>query len=448
VLKSPQQMNIPRNLILSLSLFLGAAWAETTVLQNFTLIDGTDSQPLAHASMVIVDGRIKWVGPAASLRLPSGGQNINLAGKYVMPGIINLHGHVGNTIDLVQDPGNFTRGNVESQLRSYANYGVTTVCSLGSEQPLIMEMRAEQRLTNRLQMTRIYTALRGFTAVGGYPTTAPGMKGVPYEVSSIAEVQKDVRQLAGEKVDIVKIWVDDHLGKDTKIPFDLSKAIIEEAHKYHLKVAAHIFYLADAKALVAAGLNGLAHSVRDKPVDDELIQTMKQHRAWQMAATLTREASTFVFAAPSPMLNDPFFAPSVSANTLRTLKDPEFQKQVAAEPDAAHGREWLEMAKKNLKTLVDAGVKCGFGTDTGPPRRIQGYFEHWEMELMAEAGLTPQQIITIATKNSAEFLGASDLGVLKRGKWADLIVLGANPLENIKNTRTIESVWIAGNKVK
>jgi imidazolonepropionase-like amidohydrolase len=167
-----------------------------------------------------------------------------------------------------------------------------------------------------------------------------------------------------------------------------------------------------------------------------------------MAATLTREASTFVFAKPSPMLNDPFFAPSVSANTLRTLKDPAFQSQVAAEPDAAHGREWLEMAKKNLKTLVDAGVKCGFGTDTGPPRRIQGYFEHWEMELMAEAGLTPQQIITIATRNSAEFLGANDLGVLKRGKWADLIVLGANPLENIKNTRTIESVWIAGNKVK
>jgi len=436
------------NLILSIFLMLGAAHAETTVLQNFTLIDGTGSEPMAKASMVIVDGRIHWVGPADKLRLPSGGQNINLAGKYVMPGIINLHGHVGNTIDLAQDPANFTRGNVESQLRSYANYGVTTVCSMGSEQTLIMEMRAEQRLTNRPKMARIYTALRGFTGVGGYPTTAPGMKGVPYEVSTVEEVRKDVSQLAGEKVDIVKIWVDDHLGKDKKIPFDLSRAIIEEAHKHHLKVAAHVFYLADAKALVNAGLNGLAHSVRDKPVDDELIQMMKTRRAWQAAATLTREASTFVFATPSPMLDDPFFAPSVSAGTLRTLKNPEFQKRMAADPDAAHGREWLEMAKKNLKTLFDAGVKCGFGTDTGPPRRIQGYFEQWEMELMAEAGLTPLQIITIATKNSAEFLGARDLGTLKKGKWADLVVLGKNPLENIKNTRSIESVWIAGNKVK
>src|SRR5579872_519055 len=169
-------------------LFLGAAYAETTVLLNFTLIDGTGTEPIPKASMVIVDGRIHWVGPADKLRLPSGGHNINLAGKYVMPGIINLHGHVGNTIDLAQDPANFTRGNVESQLRSYANYGVTSVCSMGSEQPLIMEMRAEQRLTNRPQMARIFTALRGFTGVGGYPTTAPGMKGVPYEVSTVEEV--------------------------------------------------------------------------------------------------------------------------------------------------------------------------------------------------------------------------------------------------------------------
>jgi hypothetical protein len=131
-----------------------------------------------------------------------------------------------------------------------------------------------------------------------------------------------------------------------------------------------------------------------KPVDDELIQMMKKRGAWQMAATLTREASTFVFDSPSPMLDDPFFA---------------------AEPDDKHGREWLEMAKKNLKKLVDSGVKCGFGIDTGPPRCIQGYFEQWEMVLMADAGLTPQQIITMATKNSAEFLGAS-------------------PLDNIKNT--------------
>jgi imidazolonepropionase-like amidohydrolase len=441
-------MNIRRKLILSSLVSLCAACAETVVLKNFTLIDGVAARPQPNSAMVIVDGRIRWVGPASELKAPAGAQTTDLAGKFVMPGIINLHGHVGNTVDLAQDPSNFTRANVESQLKMYASYGVTSVVSMGSEQPLIMDMRAEQRRTNRPAMTRIFTARRGFTGPGGYPTTAQGMKGVPYEVATVAEVEKDVAELAAQKVDIVKIWVDDHLGKEKKIPFDLSKAIIENAHKNHLKVAAHVFYLADAKALVDAGLDGLAHSVRDKPVDDALIQAMKKRGAWQAAATLTREASTFVFAKPSPMLNDPFFAPSVSASVLRTLKDPEFQKKAAASPDAAHGQEWLDMAKKNLKKMVDSGVKCGFGTDTGPPQRIQGYFEHWEMELMAEAGLTPQQIITIATKNSAEFLGAKDLGTLQKGKWADLIVLRSSPLENIKNTRAIEAVWIAGNKVK
>src|SRR5436190_15943585 len=305
-------MNIRPKLLASALLFVCAAGAETTVLKNFTLIDGEATQPQPGSAMIIVDGRIHWVGPAAQLKAPAGAQVTDLAGKFIMPGIINLHGHVGNTIDLSQDPKNFTRPNVESQLKMYASYGVTSVVSMGSEQPLIMEMRAEQRRKNRPGMTRIFTALRGFTGVGGYPTTAPGMKGVPYEVSTPAEVKKDVDELAAQKVDVVKIWVDDHLGKDKKIPFDLSKAIIEDAHKHHLKVAAHIFYLDDAKALVNAGLDGLAHSVRDKPVDDGLIAALKKNGAYQAAATLTREASTFIFAKPGPLLTDPFFVPSVS----------------------------------------------------------------------------------------------------------------------------------------
>jgi len=441
-------MKIHQKLILSALFAVCYGWAETTVLKNFTLIDGASAKPLANAAMIIVDGRVNWVGPVADLKAPAGAQTVDVAGKFVMPGIINLHGHLGNTVDLAQDPSNFTRANVEKQLKIYASYGVTTMVSMGTEKPLILDMRAEQRRTNRPSMTRIYTALRGFTAEGGYPSTVAGMKGVPYEVASVAQVQKDVAELAAQKVDIVKIWVEDHLGKDRKISLDLSKAIIENAHKNGLKVAAHVFYLEDAKALVAAGLNGLAHSVRDKPVDDALIALMKQHGAWQSSATLSREYSTFIFAEASPMLNDPFFARAVTAKDLSTFKDPAFQKRVAAEPDTAHGRAFFEMAKKNLKTLVDSGVKVGFGTDTGPPRRVPGYFEQLELELMAEAGLTPQQIITIATKNSAEFIGAKDLGTLEKGKWADMVVLGKDPLQNIKNTRTIESVWIGGTKIK
>ena len=424
----------------------GAALAETVVLDGFTLIDGNGGQPLPNAAMIIVDGRIQWTGRQSQLKAPASAEVTHLPGKYVMPGIINLHGHLGNTLELTQDPKNFTPENVEKQLKLYASYGVTSVVSMGTDRDLIFPMRAEQR-AGRPRMTRIFTAGRGFTGVGGYPTTAQGMKGVPFEVATTAEVDRDVAQLADKKVDLVKIWVDDHLGREKKIPLDLAKAIIADAHKHGLKVAAHIFYLDDAKALIDAGLDGLAHSVRDKPVDDELIASVKKHGAFQEAATLTREESTFIFAKPGPLLDDPFFTRSVSPGVLGTLRSPAYQNKVAADPDYARYPQFLQTAMQNLKKLADAGVTIGFGTDSGPPGRFQGYFEHWELQLMTESGLTPMQVITSATRNAAGFLRAKDLGTLERGKWADLIVLGKNPLDDIRNTRSIEMVMIAGSKI-
>jgi imidazolonepropionase-like amidohydrolase len=426
--------------------FFPAARAETTVLEHFTLIDGTGRAPVSEAAMIITDGRIQWIGPVGQLKAPAGAQIVNLLGKFVMPGIINLHGHLGNTVDLAQDPKNFTRENVESNLKTYTSYGVTAVVSMGSDQDLIFPIRQEQR-SGRPTLTRIFTAGRGFTGKGGYPTTVPGMKGVPFEVSFAAEVQQDVAQLAGKNVDVVKMWVDDHLGREKKIPLELCKAIIENAHRHHIRTAAHVFYLADAKALVGYGLDELAHSVRDRPVDEELIAAMKKQGAVQ-TATLTREASLFAFAKPNPALDDPFFTRSLSPAVLTTLRSPEYQAKIRADHDFDKYPGFLEMAQKNLKRLADAGVKIGFGTDTGPPARFPGYFEHWEMQLMVDAGVKPMQIITAASKNAAEFLGAKDLGTLERGKWADLIVLAKNPLVDIRNTRSLESVYIAGNKVR
>ncbi len=427
-------------------LLAGVALAQTTVLDGFTLIDGTGRPPVTNAAMIIVDGRIQWDGPESELQAPPGAQVMHLTGRFVMPGIVNLHGHLGNTVGLAQDPGNFTRENVEKQLRLYASYGVTSVLSMGTDQDLIYELRAEQR-SGRPHMARIFTAGRGFTGVGGYPTTAPGMKGVPFEVANKADVDKDVAWLAGKKVDLVKIWVDDHLGRDKKISLDLAKMIIADAHEHGLKVAAHVFYLDDAKALVDAGLDGLAHSVRDKPVDAGLIAAMKKHGAFQEAATLTREESMFIFAKPSPLLDDPFFTRAISPNVLATLRSAAYQQKAAADPDYAKYPEFLRTAMRNLKTLSDSGVKIGFGTDSGPPARFPGYFEQWELELMVDSGLTPMQVITDATRNAAEFLRAKDLGTLERGKWADLVVLGKNPLLDIRNTREIEMVMIAGNRI-
>jgi hypothetical protein len=146
---------------------------------------------------------------------------------------------------------------------------------------------------------------------------------------------------------MVKIWVDDHLGRERKIPFDLSKGIIENVHANHLKVAAHVFYLDDAKALVNAGLDGLAHSVRDRPVDQALIEAMKKRGVYQLP-TLTRELSTFVFAQPGSMLDDPYLAPSVSPEMLRTLKSAS-SKSKSPPGRTPRTAAWYEMAKKNLR---------------------------------------------------------------------------------------------------
>ncbi len=422
------------------------ASAETKAFRNFTLIDGSGRAPVRDAVVVVIDGRIRAAGPAATVKVPAGAEAIDLHGKYMMPGIINLHGHLGNVVGLVQDPKFYTRENVEKNLKTYAAYGVTSVLSMGTDRPLIYDLRAQQR-RSRPVMTRVFTAGRGFTGAGGYPTRVPGMKGVPFEVSTEADVRKDVAELAAQHPDVVKIWVDDHLGKEEKIPLNLAKAIVANAHQSGLKVAAHIFYLSDATALADAGLDALAHSVRDRPIDDQLIRAMKAHNTLQIP-TLAREASTFVFGRPAPFLNDPFFTRSVSPEVVKTLASKEYQAKIAADPDYPKYPEFLETAKRNLKRLADAGVRYGFGTDTGPPARFPGFFEHWEMELMVEAGLTPMQVIAAASRTSAEFLGVSkDLGTLEPGRWADLVVLNQDPLSNIRNTRTIDSVYIAGNRI-
>jgi imidazolonepropionase-like amidohydrolase len=427
------------------ALLLGASLlrGEIKVLKNFTLIDGSGRQPLACAAMIVDAGRIVWVGPAAQLRAPSGAQTVDLTGKYVMPGIVNLHGHLGNTVGLTQDAKFFTRENLEKNLQTYASYGVTSVLSMGTDQDLIFQIRDRQR-AGRPSMTRVFTAGQGFIFQGGYG----GIAGVNQGVSSVNEVEPAVAAQARKKVDIIKFWMDDELGRFPKMPYPIAQAIIDGAHRRHLHVTAHIFYLQDAKQLADYGVDGLAHSVRDKPVDQALIESMKKHGVWQMAATLSREASMFVYAGAPAFLGDPFFTRGVSPAVIETLRSPAYRETISSGPHFMEYPGFLETARKNLKTLADAGVKYGFGTDTGPPGRFPGYFEHWDMELMVEAGLTPMQVLTAATRNAAEFLGVKELGTLERSKWADLIVLDRNPLDDIRNTRTISAVYIAGNRVK
>lgn len=424
-------------------LFAAALHGEVKALRNFTLIDGTGRAPARSSAMIVENGRVTWVGPAAQLKLSAEAEVIDLTGKFVIPGIINLHGHLGNTVGLEQDAKFYTPESVQKNLATYASYGVTTVLSLGTDQDAIFKIRDGQR-AGRPSVARVFTAGQGLLIKGGYG----GLAGVTPGVATAAEADAAVDALANKRVDIVKLWMDDHLGTQKKMPYDVAKAIIDGAHKRGLRVAAHIFYLEDAKRLVEFGVDGLAHSVRDQNVDAALIASMKKRGTWQFAPTLSREASMFIYGSTPDFARDPFFTRGVSAGVVEKLRSPAYQKTIAADPHLGRYRDFFETAKRNLKALADAGVSYGFGTDTGPPGRFPGFFEQWELELMTQAGLTPMQAIEAATGKAARFLGAKDLGTLETGRWADLVVLDRDPLQDIRNTRYIHAVFIAGNRVQ
>jgi imidazolonepropionase-like amidohydrolase len=423
-----------------------AASADTIVIEGAQIWDGTGRSPIQDAVLVIKGDRIAAVGQRGAVAIPKDARMISAKGKTVIPGLINTHGHVGMTKGLKMARENYTKENVLAQLKQYARYGITAVQSLGTDFEPMFEVRGPAKPNEAVRAT-VFTAGRGFTGKNGYPAVLPGNAGVPREVDTVEEVKAGVEELARQKVDLVKIWVDDHWGHYAKIRPDLYQAIIAEAHKRKLRVMAHVFYLEDARKLVEAGLDGLAHSIRDREVDDALIALIKKKKTFAVP-TLVREESTFIYAEPPKFLDDPFFNRWIDPDVIRQLKDPAYGAKIKADPDFSKYPGQLSMAQKNLKKLWDAGVKIAFGSDTGPPARFQGYFEHRELELMVDAGLTPAQALQIATANSAECLGiAKDFGTLQKGKRADLIILDGDPLTDIRNTRKINAVWIGGREV-
>jgi imidazolonepropionase-like amidohydrolase len=438
--------------LLALLAMTAPALAETTVLKNVTVIDGTGAAPKPNSAIVMTDGKIAYVGPVSGLKAPAGATVKDLSGKFVMPGIIDSHVHVGMMHDVTQDFKYYTSENVEADLKQYAAYGVTTVQVLGTDKDLIFDLRKEQR-AGRPKMARVFTAGQGAVYKGGYG----GLLGLNVPVSTPEEARKLVDEQAAKGVDVIKLWMDDERKTiPVKMPYSISAAIIDEAHKKNLKAVAHVFYLADAKELVRQGINGFAHMVRDQPVDNELLSMMKAKGAWMVSATLSREMAYSL--AIMPWLNDPFFTRGVTPGTLAALKGDAREKAVVMGPTRFPGLPYerkvffdmdrtLAQALDNYQAMVKAGVETGMGTDSGPNGRYPGFNAHEEMQLEVMAGRTPMEAIKSATSDNARWLGDSRIGTIAAGKAADLVVLDKNPAQDIHNTETINSVYVAGNSV-
>ena len=381
--------------------------AGTTVYEGARVIVGDGSAPIDNAAFVVDGDRITQVGPAGQVKAPAGAARVNLAGKTVMPAIIDTHTHMGDS-----------REAVIALLQRKAYFGVGAVLSLGADPGDFALTLRDERVPNG---ARLLTAGRGITM------PEPGRSDVPYWVTTPAEARKAVQELAAQKVDIVKIWVDDRDGKYQKLTPELYTAVIDEAHKHGLRVTVHVYYLDDAKGLLKAGVDAFAHGVRDKDVDDELMAMVKARPQFFLVPNLPdRGVATEVS----------WLAAHVSPGELQKL-------QAGAAKDRPAAQEAFGIQARSLAKLSAAGVKIALGTDGGI-----AWSHHLEMEDMVAAGMTPHQVIVAATGNAAEFLRLKDHGTIAAGKSADFLVLDANPLDDITNTRRISDVYLRGARLE
>jgi imidazolonepropionase-like amidohydrolase len=405
--------------------------ATSVLFEGARLIVGDGSAPVENSAFLMESGKITRVAAKGEIQLPQGAARVDLTGKTVMPALVDSHSHLGwMVIKSGQiNADTYTRDNLIDHLTRYAYYGIAATQSMGIDPgDMPYQIRAEPPPNTAL----FRVAGRGIAR----PNAGPGQaywRPSAYGVDTEAEARKVVQDLAAKQVNLLKIWVDDRNGTVPKLTPALYRAIIDEAHKNNLRVAAHIYYLADAKDLLRAGIDIFAHGIRDKDIDDEFVKLIREKPNVALIPNL-----------PNREITEDDLA--LAAETVPAALIQQRRETLAkAKADAVQrAREFFGIQGRNLAKLSAAGVRIAFGTDAGTD---VGWNAHTELADMVAAGMTPAQVLTAATKVSAELLGLDQLGTVAAGKSADFIVLDANPLDNITNTRRISSVYQRGKQI-
>ncbi len=412
------------------------------------LVDGSGGPPIDDAVLVVRGGVIEAAGPAATTPVPDGARVVDHRSRTVMPGLVSAHVHVGQVDGVTNGAANFTRANVLRQLRQYEAYGVTTVCSLGLNGPLVYELRGPLH-AGELPGADLFSGDRGLGPPGGAPRET-SLKFGPHQIDRPAtpdDARKMVRAAKARGADVIKMWVDDLSGT---LPAKLTPAVvgaaIAEAHAVGLKAAAHVYTLDDARALVAAGVDVLAHGVRDRPVDAEFVRAMRDRGVWYVPTIVVDDLTT-AFADPAAWTADDFVRRAMHPALKAQVDAPEWRARGRSGPAADAARAAVAVNLRNVKALHDGGVRVALGTDSGAfPVRVPGVSEHRELRLLADAGLSPADVVVAATRHAAGALGLTDRGVLARGKRADILVLDGDPTRDVAATTRIVEVWQRGKR--
>jgi imidazolonepropionase-like amidohydrolase len=398
------------------------------------LIDGSGGPPLSNSVVIVAGSRIRAIGNRANMPIPAGVEKIDGMGKFLVPGLIDLHVHLGTRAGASYNAADYTRERIEENLNTYLYFGVTSVRSMGTDRKAAFDVRKAER-DGQLLTARLFTAGRGFTAPGGHPSQEVG--DVVIQTNNPEEARREVDTLAAQQVDAIKIWVDDLGGKAPKIKPAVVDAILDEARKYNLPVTAHIHSLADTEHLVQAGAAGFLHMIQDtEDIDPAFIARLRDLRI-VFAPTLVRQELTWLYAEHPELLEGQDVVHSVESAVIGAAK-----QAARVEP---REREDFERAKRNTRKLAAGGVLIGVGSDGGSALDFPGLMTHREVELLVDAGLSPMDAIVAATRNGALALKKGDeLGTIEPGRRADLVLVSANPLEDVRNLRKIDRLMLDG----